>query len=78
MWSIHPDQITAILGAFAPGTDEIYDALAILSAAQATDWGPIQHKGKLHDRASYRYYWTVLQKAKRSGHVLPETAGGLL
>ena len=78
MWSIHPDQITAILGAFAPGTDEIDDALAILSAAQATDWGPIQHKGKLHDRASYRYYWTVLQKAKRSGHVLPETAGGLL
>ena len=30
-------------------------------------WGPIQFQGKLHDRASYRYYWMVVQRAKASG-----------
>mgnify|MGYP003348567471 CR=1 FL=1 len=34
-----------------------------IDAAIAAQWGPIQHAGKLHDRASYRYFWTLLQKA---------------
>jgi citrate lyase subunit beta/citryl-CoA lyase len=77
MWSIHPAQIRPILAAFSPDGDEVETAVAILSQAQACDWGPIQHEGRLHDRASYRYYWTVLQKAKRNGQSLPATLEAL-
>ncbi len=78
MWSIHPDQVLPILGAFAPDDREIDEAVAILCAAQRNDWGPIQHEGKLHDRASYRYYWTLLQRAHRSGQTLPPQAATLV
>lgn len=78
MWSIHPDQIAPIVKAFSPAVGEIKDASAILLAAQSAGWGPIQYQSKLHDRASYRYYWTVLQRAKQSGQRLPETAGALM
>ncbi len=78
MWSIHPDQIVPILAAFAPAEEEVGIAIDILAAAQALQWGPIQHRGKLHDRASYRYYWTILQKARRSGQVLPQKAASLV
>ena len=77
MWSIHPDQVRPILDAFAPDGCEIDEAVAILCAAQRNDWGPIQHEGKLHDRASYRYYWTVLQRARRNGQPLPAEAATL-
>ena len=77
MWSIHPEQIRPILAAFSPDGSEVDEAVAILSQAQASDWGPIQHEGKLHDRASYRYYWTVLQKAKRQGQSLPASLEAL-
>lgn len=78
MWSIHPDQIDPIVAAFTPSLAELEDALTILCAAQACDWGPIQHQGTLHDRASYRYYWCLLQRAKNSGHPLPERASALM
>ncbi len=78
MWSIHPDQIKPILEAFAPAAHEVDDAVSILHAALASDWGPIQHQGKLHDRASYRYYWTVLQRAKQTGQALLAKAHDLL
>lgn len=78
MWSIHPDQIRPILDAYAPDAGEVDDALQILLAAQKQNWGPIQHNGKLHDRASYRYYWTLLQKAHHSGQVLPDAARSLV
>lgn len=78
MWSIHPDQIKPILKAFAPRSSEAVEAVNILSEAQSVQWGPIQYNGKLHDRASYRYYWTILQRARASGMPLPETAGSLL
>ncbi len=74
MWSIHPEQILPRRAAFSPDEDEIVDAVEILAAAQASQWGPIQHRGKLHDRASYRYYWTVLQRARRQGRPLPAKA----
>lgn len=77
MWSIHPDQIKPILKSFMPRNSEINEASIILSEAQKVSWGPIQHNGKLHDRASYRYYWTVLQRAKQSGLHVPESAAGL-
>ncbi len=78
MWSIHPDQIKPILKALAPRSSEVNEAVHILTDAQAVQWGPIQHNGKLHDRASYRYYWTILQRAKASGMPLPESSGSLL
>jgi citrate lyase subunit beta / citryl-CoA lyase len=77
MWSIHPDQIRPILKAFAPDSDEVNDATHILLLAQANQWGPIQYKGTLHDRASYRYYWTILQRARSSGMPMPGSSGSL-
>lgn len=78
MWSIHPGQIKPILKSLAPRLSEVSEASNILLEAQKVQWGPIQHNGKLHDRASYRYYWTVLQRAKSSGLPLPEMAAALL
>ena len=71
MWSIHPSQIRPILQAFAPTEGEIEDATKIIAAAARDDWAPISFKGKLHDRASYRYYWQVLQRAHQTGRMLP-------
>ncbi|MQQ99081.1 HpcH/HpaI aldolase/citrate lyase family protein [Glaciimonas soli] len=77
MWSIHPQQIKAIVNAFTPPQSEVSEATQILQAAQHAEWGPIQHNGNLHDRASYRYYWSVLQRAQCSGITLPEFAAHL-
>ncbi len=76
MWSIHPDQIRPIVTAFSPAEDEIETAVAILEAAAAAEWAPVQHDGRLHDRASYRFYWQVIQRAYRTGHPLPESVRG--
>lgn len=73
-WSIHPNQIPIIVAALTPSNDEIETAWAIIHAAMTAHWGPIQMNGVLHDRASYRYYWTVLQKASAAGLKLPEAA----
>jgi citrate lyase subunit beta/citryl-CoA lyase len=78
MWSIHPDQIKPIVKAFTPRLAEVNEATSILQAAMAKDWGPIAHGGRLHDRASYRYYWTVLQRAKLAGLALPDAAAALV
>jgi citrate lyase subunit beta/citryl-CoA lyase len=78
MWSIHPDQIKPIVKAFTPRLAEVNEATNILAAAMAKDWGPIAHAGRLHDRASYRYYWTVLQRAKLAGLALPDAAAALV
>ncbi len=74
MWSIHPNQILPIIAAMQPDFSEVEDALAILGAAQDAAWGPIQHQGRLHDRASYRYYWELLRRARSTGMVLPADA----
>jgi citrate lyase subunit beta/citryl-CoA lyase len=74
MWSIHPDQIRPIVAAFAPGAGEVERAAEIIRAAQAADWAPIRHADQLHDRASFRYYWQVLERAFRTGQVLPADA----
>ena len=63
-WSIYPAQIEPITRAMAPAAPEIAAAEAILLKAYAADWGPIQHEGNLHDRATYRYYWEQLQRAR--------------
>jgi citrate lyase subunit beta / citryl-CoA lyase len=74
MWSIYPAQINPIVEAMRPGHDEVVDATEILLAAQSASWGPIQYKNELHDRATYRYYWFLLKKAKATGMSLPEKA----
>jgi citrate lyase subunit beta / citryl-CoA lyase len=76
MWSIHPDQIRPIVAAFSPSDAEIDTALAIIERAAAADWAPVQHDGSLHDRASYRYYWQVIERAHQTGHPLPEMVRG--
>jgi citrate lyase subunit beta/citryl-CoA lyase len=76
MWSIHPAQIRPIVDAFAPTTAEVDLAVEIILAAQAAHWAPIRHHDTLHDRASYRYFWHVLERAHRTsfhgGAQLPE------
>jgi citrate lyase subunit beta/citryl-CoA lyase len=72
MWSIHPNQIMPIFEAMRPDFSEVENACAILIAAQDCGWGPIQHHGQLHDRASYRYYWELLARAHATGMQLPE------
>lgn len=71
MWSIHPNQIVPIVEAMRPDFSEVEDASDILLTAQDAGWGPIQHAGKLHDRASYRYYWELLKRARATGMTLP-------
>jgi citrate lyase subunit beta/citryl-CoA lyase len=74
MWSIYPTQIPAIVDAMKPNYDEVTVASNILLAAQVAEWGPIQYDGELHDRATYRYFWEVLQKAKITNVAIPAEA----
>jgi citrate lyase subunit beta/citryl-CoA lyase len=74
MWSIHPNQIVPIIEAMRPDFTEVEEAASILIAAQDKHWGPIQHAGKLHDRASYRYYWELLKRARATGMTVPDEA----
>ena len=64
MLSIYPAQIEPITRAMAPALPEVEEAEAILLKAYSADWGPIQHAGSLHDRATYRYFWEQLQRAR--------------
>ena len=66
MWSIHPAQVRPIVEAFSPTAAEVDQAIEILQAAQAAQWAPIQHRSVLHDRASYRYFWHVVERAHRT------------
>lgn len=74
MWSIHPNQIEPIVAAMRPEAAEAEEAASIISAAAEAAWGPIQVDGRLHDRASYRYYWELLQRAHATGVELPPAA----
>jgi citrate lyase subunit beta/citryl-CoA lyase len=71
MWSIHPAQIRPILEAMAPDAAAIEVASEIVLAARAAQWAPISHQGQLHDRASYRFFWQVLERAHSTGRSLP-------
>jgi citrate lyase subunit beta/citryl-CoA lyase len=74
MWSIYPAQIQPIVDAMTPDFSEVVRATEILLAAQKASWGPIQHGGDLHDRATYRYFWELVQRAKVSGQKVPPEA----
>jgi citrate lyase subunit beta/citryl-CoA lyase len=77
MWSIHPAQVVPIVEAFAPTVAELDEAIDVLRAAQEASWAPISHRhhhdaeDRLHDRASYRYFWQVVERARRTGQPLP-------
>ncbi len=72
MWSIHPDQIRTIVDAFTPSVAEVDQAVEIIQAARAANWAPIRHKhgghDTLHDRASFRYFWQILERAHRTSY----------
>lgn len=76
MWSIHPSQIRPIVEAFAPSADEIDAAAQVIEAAAHAAWAPISVDGTLHDRASYRYFWQVLERAHHTGRALPTAVRG--
>jgi citrate lyase subunit beta/citryl-CoA lyase len=71
MWSIHPAQIRPILAAMAPDAAEVSKACEIILAGVQQDWAPISHQGQLHDRASYRFFWQVLERAHATGQLMP-------
>ncbi len=70
MWSIHPAQIRPIVQAFAPDVQAIEIATEIIAAAANNSWAPISFDAQLHDRASYRYQWQVLERAHHTGQRL--------
>ncbi len=74
MWSIYPTQIDAIVQAMMPDYSRVEKGCQILLTAQESNWGPIQFEGELHDRATYRYFWELVQTAHISGQKLPEGA----
>lgn len=74
MWSIYPTQIDAIVEAMRPDYSRVEKACQILLAAQENNWGPIQFEGELHDRATFRYFWELVQTARLAGQKLPEAA----
>ena len=74
MWSIHPSQIRPILSAFAPDEGEIDNAIKIVAGGHRIDWAPAAFDGKLHDRASYRYFWQIIERAHQTGRALPPEA----
>jgi len=74
MWSIHPNQIRPILEAFAPDERQIQIATKITAAAARAAWAPVSIDGTLHDRASYRHFWQVLERAHATGRALPPEA----
>lgn len=73
MWSIHPAQVPVIVEGFAPTAREVDLASEVMLAAQAAHWAPIAHLDTLHDRASYRYFWQVLERAHRTGQPLVDS-----
>jgi citrate lyase subunit beta / citryl-CoA lyase len=73
-WSIHPSQIGPIIDAMKPDYREVHTGAEVLLAARKADWGPVRYNGELYDRASYRYYWDLLRKARVTGVELPEEA----
>ena len=73
MWSIHPAQIRAIVAALAPARHEIDMAARVVTAGAAQQWAPVAIDGRLHDRASYRYFWQLLERAHQTGCKLPDS-----
>ena len=68
MWSIHPSQIQPIVEAMRPDFAEVHRGRRHPARRAGCRLGPDPAwDGKLHDRASYRYYWELLQRAHATG-----------
>jgi citrate lyase subunit beta/citryl-CoA lyase len=78
MWSIHPNQIKPIQDAFQVDDNLIKTASDLLTKAKENNWAPISFGGKLHDRASYRYFWSILKQAESSNCKIPKSGEELL
>jgi len=72
MWSIHPDQIRPIVRALAPEAQAVEQAAEVIRRATQASWAPVSVAGVLHDRASYRFFWQLLERAHATGVPLPE------
>ncbi|MFN5507387.1 MAG: CoA ester lyase, partial [Burkholderiales bacterium] len=42
-----------------------------IEAARLAEWAPVSLGGQLHDRASYRFFWQVLERAHQTGRPIP-------
>jgi citrate lyase subunit beta / citryl-CoA lyase len=73
-YSVHPDQIEQILRGMLPSADELSFACGVLVAGANAQWGPIRFQDELHDRASFRYFWQLVQRARASGLALSRDA----
>jgi citrate lyase subunit beta / citryl-CoA lyase len=73
MWSIHPSQVRPILKAFAPQPAQMETAMKIIALGADNNWAPASFDGQLHDRASYRYYWQLVERAHATGQSLPQS-----
>jgi hypothetical protein len=69
-----PRTDSAHLAAFTPDEREIEVASEIIEKAENAEWAPISFEGRLHDRASYRYFWQTLERAHQTGRALPAGA----
>lgn len=78
MWSIHPQQIEPIVRAMTPTHSQVAHAEAILLAASRAAWGPIRYADKLYDRASFRFYWHLLERVRVNGGVVSPEIEALL
>jgi citrate lyase subunit beta/citryl-CoA lyase len=78
MWSIHPSQIRPILAAMTPDAAEVELASRVIELAMQAQWAPVSVDGRLQDRASYRYFWQLLLRARRTGFALPSEVTRLL
>ena len=74
MIAIHPSQIEPIVTSMRPSAASIDRAAAIVLTAQHADWAPIRHDSRVHDRASFRHCWQVLERARATGAQLPADA----
>jgi citrate lyase subunit beta / citryl-CoA lyase len=62
------------LQAFAPAAQDIENATNIVALGAGCAWAPASFNGQLHDRASYRYYYQLLERAHRTGVALSNQA----
>jgi citrate lyase subunit beta/citryl-CoA lyase len=65
-----------VVEAMAPTADEIELAANLIESARDAEWAPVSYKGQLHDRASYRFFWQVLERAHQTGRALPPAVQG--
>ncbi len=73
-YSVHPDQIPQILLGMRPSDEEVAFACGVLLAGHDAAWGPIRFQDELHDRASFRYFWQLLKRARAAGAQVTKSA----